>query len=177
MIALGLLSHGEPRFIFFPLALIVVAGAIAINNWVSEETRRLAIPVAMGMAVLLVGSLALCSGVVRRSVDNRARINLPAESAAIEVRAQAGESTCGVLTTLTPQTTYYSECATSVFVAGLDPELAVAALDGEERFMILIENGRRQPEGGDLAGLLEVTAGPPVVIEGALAAAVYRFAE
>ena len=176
VIALGLLSHGEPRFVFFPLALIFVAGAIAVVTWVSDGNVRIAVPVAWALAVLLLGSLALSAGLVRRSVDNRARVNLPVEAAAIEVRSQAGASTCGVLTSYTPQITFYSECASGVFRRELEPEAAVDLLQGDEDFMVLIEGGKRQPEGADLASLIELTVGPPTLIDGARGAAVYRFA-
>jgi hypothetical protein len=177
VLALGLLSHGEPRFVFFPLALGVVAGVMAIDRWVLAGNERMTGPIAWGLAVLLVGSLGLSAGIVRRSVENRARVNLPVQLAAEEVRSQAGSATCGVLTTLTPQVTYYSECASRPFVPGEEPQTAVALLDGPKRFMVLIEHGRRQPEGDDLKGLVALTEGQPVIIPGALDAHVYAFAD
>jgi hypothetical protein len=177
VVALGLLSHGEPRFVFFPLALVVVAGVMAIDRWVSEGNQRVTTPTAWGLAILLIGSLGISAGYVRRSVENRARLNLPIQLAAHEVRFQAGSATCGVLTTVTPQTTYYSECASRPFVEAETPQTSVALLEGPERFMVLLENGRRQPEGGDLAGLIALTEGTPVIIPGAFDAYVYTFVD
>jgi hypothetical protein len=176
VLALGLLSHGEARFVFFPLALVVIAGVMAADRWISEGRTAVA-PVAWGLAILLIGSMGLSAGTVRRAVENRALVNLPMELAAIEVRSQAGSETCGVLTTFTPQVTYYSECSSLPYLAGEDPGTAVALLEGPKRFMVLVEGGRRQPEGDDLAGLVALTAGPPVTIPGALDSYVYLFAD
>jgi hypothetical protein len=154
-----------------------VAGVTAIDRWVSEANPRITTPIAWGLAILLVGSLGISAGYVRRAIENRARVNLPMQLAAEEVRSQAGSSTCGVLTTFIPQVTYYSECASLPFVAGEEPQTAVALLEGPRRFMVLVENGRRQPEGQDLAGLIALTEGAPVIIPGALDAYVYAFAD
>ena len=173
VIILGLVAHGEPRFVFFPLALVVVAGMISIDGWVSRRRGWTVVPAAYGMAILLAGSLAVSMSLVRPSVEDRARVNLAMERSALEVRSQAGDSTCGVLTTFSPQVTYYSLCATRVF--GTDhPRSMVNSLEGEERFMILIDGDPRQPPGPAVDGLVDLTAGPPVIVE---RATVYRFAD
>jgi hypothetical protein len=82
------------------------------------------------------------------------------------------------MTTYAPQITFYSGCATDIFRPEIDEADAIDLLDGEARFMVLIENGRRQPTGDALAALLELTVGPPVVVEGPRReATVYTFAE
>jgi hypothetical protein len=50
-------------------------------------------------------------------------------------------------------------------------------LDSRHRFMVLVENGRRQPEGSALTALIDLTSGPPVVIDGPLDVAVYFFTD
>ncbi len=147
VLALGLLSHGEPRFVFFPLALTFVAAAIAVDSWVSESRRRWAPSVAIGLAVILIGSLALSAATVRGSVDYRASVNAPMEAAGLAVAADAEGASCGVLTSYGPQVTFYSECATDIFRSWLDPVEAVDRLQGEDRFMVLVEPGKRQPVG------------------------------
>lgn len=73
--------------------------------------------------------------------------------------------------------TFYSECATDIFRDWLEPESAVARLDGDTKFMVLIEPGKRQPVGEDLNGLVEL-AEPPTPIDGELADAyVYPFVD
>lgn len=175
VLALGLLSHGEPRFVFFPLALIVIAATIAVERWARERSRSWAPAVAAAMAVLVVGSFAISSVDARRSVANRADRNRTIEESALLVAAEASEDACSVLTTFSPQMTYYSECETDTFRPSVEPSVAVADLPGEHRFMALLENGLRQPEGDRLAAYQALTTGPPTVVEGVLDVEVYRF--
>jgi hypothetical protein len=184
ILALGLISHGETRFIFFPLALIVVAGAFSLDRWMSLDRwtagsdSRFQVAIAAGVAVLVAGSLALSVIAARDSVQNRSSLNVAVEKAGYAVREEAGKATCGVMTTYAPQITFYSGCATDIFRPEIDEADAIDLLDGEARFMVLIENGRRQPTGDALAALLELTVGPPVVVEGPRReATVYTFAE
>jgi hypothetical protein len=176
VIALGLLSHGEPRFIFFPLALIVVGGAIAVDAWISRG-NRVAVATAWGLVVVLVGSIAFSAAETRATVEHRALVNSSIQLAAEVVRAESGTATCAVLTTFSPQVTFYSGCSTNEFQPGLGPETAVESLEGEHRFMVVVEDARRQPEGPDLAAYLDLTSGEPVLIERDLDVAVYAFAD
>ena len=175
VLALGLLSHGEPRFVFFPLALIIVAGSIAIDWWLTVGRRNWARGAAIALGMLVLGSIALSADSVRSAVGNRAAVNLPLQLAAEEARLSSGDATCAVMTTPTAQVTFYSECSSHLFEPGLDPILALAELDGEERYMILVEGGRRQPNEAELAALIDLTEGEPVLIEGARVAALYTF--
>ena len=184
VLALGLISHGEARFIFFPLALIVVAGAFSLDHWMSLDRwtagsdSRFPVAIAAGIAVLVAGSLALSVVAARDSVRNRSSLNVAVENAGYELREEAGETTCGVMTTYAPQITFYSGCATDIFRPEIDEADAIDLLDGETTFMVLIENGKRQPTGDALAALLELTVGPPVVVEGPRRqATVYTFAD
>ncbi|MGA8039748.1 MAG: hypothetical protein WCA93_06525, partial [Acidimicrobiia bacterium] len=174
IIALGILSHGEPRFVFFPMALIVAAAAMAIreNFW----PHRSAIRLGWALMVLIVGSLALSAASVRNLVEHRAASNESIELAGLDVSDQAADESCGVMTSYTPQITYYSECSSDVFRSDEEPEVAVGNLVGEMKFMILVEDGKRQPTGDDLAGLLSLTEPDPVVIDVEVTdSVVYRF--
>ncbi|MGA7095998.1 MAG: hypothetical protein WB245_00355 [Acidimicrobiia bacterium] len=174
ILALGILSHGEPRFVFFPMALIVAAAAMAIreNFW----PHRSAIRLGWALMVLIVGSLALSAASVRNLVEHRAASNESIELAGLDVSDQAADESCGVMTSYTPQITYYSECSSDVFRSDEEPEVAVGNLVGEMKFMVLVEDGKRQPTGDDLAGLLSLTEPDPVVIDVEVTdSVVYRF--
>jgi hypothetical protein len=166
VLALGLISHGEPRFIFFPLSLVVVAGVMAIDTWISKRTNALPSALAWAACVLLVGSLALSAAGARESVESRTASNEPVELAALEVLDRAGGESCGVLTSYTPQVTYYSRCASETFETGPSPEQQLEGLAGEVRLMVLIENGKQQPIGPELDGFVDLTSGSPVVVQG-----------
>lgn len=166
VLALGILSHGEARFVFFPLTLTLIGGitgAIYVaGRWRSATSRAL----YFGLVVLLVGSLGLAAAYARRAVDNRTLSTEPIELAGEQIRQFSGDVSCGVMTSYLPQITYYSECYTAPFRLNLEPDEALDRLTGEERFMLLIEDGKRQPAGDDLNGLIALTDSGPFLIDG-----------
>jgi hypothetical protein len=166
VLILGVVSHGEARFIFFPLALTLIGGItgfmVLSSRWRPQVDRA----VTLGLVVLLVGSLAMAAASVRRAVESRAIDTMPIEEAGEGLRSIAGDSTCGVMTSYGPQITFYSECHTASFRTQLEPEEALGRIDGDELFLLMVEDGKRQPVGPDLDGLLDLTVGDPVVVEG-----------
>jgi hypothetical protein len=178
VLVLGVVSHGEPRFVFFPWALVVVAGGLAVDRWIARDRAPSTSAVAWFLAVLLFGSLAMAVSSIRRSVDNRMAVNESVELAALEVADLVGGESCGVLTSYTPQITFYSGCASEIFPTDAAPEDSLDRLRGESRFMVLIENGKRQPQGEQLDGLVDLTTGTPILVRGERRdALVYRFAD
>ena len=166
VLVLGLVSHGEARFVFFPLALVTIgatAGALVIREGWSEPLRRGA---RAALVLLLIGSVALAVAATRRSVENRALSNEPLELAGDRIETESGGAACGVLTSYAPQITFYSECSTDVFRSATEPADAVARLEGDEKFMVLVEDGKRQPGGDSLRGLMAETEGEPIPIDG-----------
>jgi hypothetical protein len=80
------------------------------------------------------------------------------------------------MTSYDSQVTYYSGCLTDIFWTGLQPVDALARLPTEARFLVLMENGKRQPTGEELDALLALTDGSPVVVSGERrSGTVYRF--
>jgi hypothetical protein len=166
---LGLVSHGEPRFLFFPLALVVVAGSLSVSDWITGVGKPWSHVIAWVTSILVVGSLALSAPEARQAVEDRSENSEAIEVAAHALGDMAGGESCGVLTSYTPQITFYSACASEIFGR-------LAGLRGDVRFMVLIEGGKRQPVGEDLVGFIGLTTGPPVVIDTADSGAlIYRF--
>jgi hypothetical protein len=171
---LGLISHGEPRFLFFPIALVMVAGALGIERFLLGHRRGRAL--ALGLVVVIVGSIALSISSARQFVGNRVSSNQPVQLASELVAAESGEGSCGVLTSYAPQVTYYSGCATVLFRSGADPSDELSRVGGDSRFLLLIENGKRQPVGPELEALVALTVGGPMPVEGTRRdGVVYRF--
>jgi hypothetical protein len=178
VIAIGLISRGEPRFIFFPIALVVVAGTIALGAWFSARSSgSWARAVGWGLVVLVAGSLAVSSTEARRWVGSRTANNEPVEMAALEVANRAGGESCGVLTSYDPQVTFYSGCFTQTILPVGDSEEKVSRLPGDFRFMVLIENGKRQPIGAELAELIALTDESTFLDGARRSGIVYRFAD
>lgn len=173
-LALGAISHGELRFIFFPVALGIVGGLLAIEEWISrqEPTTRDGAVIALG--ILLIGSVGISAAAARSSVEGRILSNEPVQLASELV--SGGD--CGALTSYLPQVTYYSRCFTSAFGPGTSAEAQLAALAGSRKFMILIDGGKRQPFGDDLADLIALTEGAPLRVDGKqVGAEVFMFPE
>ncbi len=177
VIGLAIISHGEPRFIFFPFALMVVGGAMTIEHWVVTGGSRVASATAWGLVVLLVGSLAFSVAQARSEVALRSAIFEPIEAAARFIEGEADGKTCSVLTTYHPQMTFYSGCSTELFDPGQDPAAMVDRLSGTERFMILVEPGKRQIDGEARSALIALADGPPTEFAGERnTVSVYEFA-
>lgn len=161
VLILGLVSHGEPRFVFFPVALTAVAAGIAF-----DDLRRL-VPadvyraVAVGLVVAMIGSLGLHGDRADRNAEARAETIEALVEAARTVRAQA-DGPCGIVTGSLPQMTWLSGCAT----AGFDLRNPEVRLDPDlDRFLVLSDRGPRQPEGDLRQSYLALTEGAPTVVE------------
>lgn len=176
VLILGVLSHGEERFIFFPLGLTLIGGVTGAFVLLREWQPRTARAVSLGLAILLLGSLAMSVAYVRRAVENRAEATELIEMAADDVRAASNGASCGVMTSYFPQVTFYSGCHTQYFRPHLEPEQQLERLDGEERYLLLVEGGKNQPEGVELAGIVDLTMGEAVrITDGDDFADIYEF--
>lgn len=177
VLILGVLSHGEARFIFFPFALTLVGGVTGVTVLLGRWKPRAGHAASLGLVVLLIGSLAMSASYVRRAVENRSIGTEVIEAAAEEMRDISGGESCGVMTSYFPQVTYLSNCSTQFFRTHLEAEEALSRVDGENRFLLVVEDGKNQPEGDDLAELIALTTGQPVVVRaGGESAEVYEFA-
>lgn len=177
VLALGILSHGEARFIFFPLALTLIGGVAGFlfvrQRWRPTTSKA----VSLGLAVLLVGSLAMSAAHVRETVAGRDAATDLIEAAADEMRGMSGAGSCGVMTSYFPQITYFSSCNTQFFRTHLEPEEALSRVRGEDRFLLIVEEGKNQPAGEDLTALVELTTGEPTLVRvGDDSALIYEFA-
>ena len=166
MLALGILGEAHARFVFFLYALIATGGVVGLfelrKRW-SPKTQR---SLVAGLVILAIGTLSLSVPSSRAWVENRDLRSQPLEMAAslLENRSVAGS--CSVLTSYMPQMTFYSECVTDLFRPEREPSEAVRRLAGDTKFMFFLKDGKRQPNGTDLEGLIALSPGPPVRIEG-----------
>ncbi len=81
------------------------------------------------------------------------------------------------MTSYAPQITYYSTCSTQFFRPHLEAEEAVSRLAGEDRFLLVVDEGKNQPMGEGLDELVDLTEQRPLDIGvGGESAEIYRFA-
>lgn len=157
VVAIGVASHGEPRFVFFAVALTCVLGAVVVRDLLTRLSVRsaMAVWVVLGVVgVVLAGQTARLARGEGRYRDGAMRDDRLMVTASEAVAERAGDD-CSVLTTYTPQVTWYSGCASYHF--GQPP------VDDRERYltddgwMLLFDPGKRQPEGDLLDGYLSIS--------------------
>ena len=157
---LGLVAHGEPRFVFFPVWLLIAIGSSAAVFLLSRAPSRMKLISAV-LAIILW--LPLFTETVRRSDGNaeaRGQTFAVVVDASNAVEIESGGD-CGVMTTYQPQVTWYSTCWTELFYPN-DEDLGVGRLEGRDQFVVLFENGKRQPQGDALDEYLEL--GPSQIV-------------
>lgn len=159
---LGLLSHGEPRFVFFPVALAAVAAGLAAEQVGRGVPRELYRAGAGALVVALVASLGLHGERVDRNAEARAETVAALAGAARAVVAES-DGPCGIVTGSLPQMTWLSGCHTVAYDLR---QPRVRLPDQVDGFLVLSEHGPRQPEGSLREGYLELTEGDPIVVEG-----------
>ena len=154
VVPLGLVSHGEPRFVFFPVWLLIAAGSALIVELVRRLPAHL-LPAGVAVAALLW--LPLFTDTVRRvdaNAEARGMSFAVVEDASNFIEFD-GSGSCGVLTTYQPQVTWYSTCWTELFRPN-EEDLGVGALEGERLYALLFVNGKREPVGEDRQEYLEL---------------------
>jgi hypothetical protein len=157
---LGIVSHGEPRFMFFTVALLFIVAGIAgddVRRRVSRGTYRVVANVVAGaMAIFLIMSGAS----VDRNAEARGEGFEVLEGVAAAVVENSGGE-CGILTTYAPQLSWYSGCR----VMELRQDRIVDLRPPDVNWhLVLFENGKRQPEGEILAGYREMSVGEPIPV-------------
>ncbi|KAA3637979.1 MAG: hypothetical protein DWP92_06925, partial [Armatimonadetes bacterium] len=146
-VALSLLLHGEPRYLSPVLPWLWIVGAFGIATLARIPDRTLAVSLAVVLCLFVaVDSL--------RRAD--ARNDLNAESftrikeAADNIDANTDNNACGVVSGYVPQVGWYSHCPTKGY------DLSQVSIDSDyfgdgPVFLMLVEGGKRQPQGDLLA--------------------------
>jgi 4-amino-4-deoxy-L-arabinose transferase-like glycosyltransferase len=174
---LGVVSHGEPRFMFFTVALLFVVAGIAGDEFrkrVARETYHLVANVTAGaMAVFLLMSGAS----VDRNAEARGEGFEVLEEVAIAV-VGSSQGECGIVTAYSPQLSWYSGCRV---IELRDDRIVDLRPPDVDWHLVLFENGKRQPEGEILDGYLDKAEGDPITVpdpDGGIGdATIWRFAE
>jgi hypothetical protein len=175
---LGLVTLAQTRYIFLPLMLLCIAGAVAAVSLASTlgAAWRRAATVALLLSVTVVGLDGSSDMVARQAAY--APTQWKVIDAAVAIREDAAGG-CSVLSYAVPHVTWYSGCETYHFgfppVAGRE-----RLLEGEHRYLLLFLGAReRQPSGALLEEYLALAEPEPfaVIIDhvsGEPGAVVYR---
>lgn len=146
LVLIGLVDHGEARFVFFPIALLCIAGATYIAR---ARLTSLA-------ATACVGALIFTGFFVADRTARAHTLRAPPRLAGRAIAALADQRPCVVLSVDVGPTTWYSGCSTYYFN---DPSHRRAD------FMLIYRQGgillRIQP------AVLPLPHGPPIAVRDA----------
>lgn len=161
LLFLGIVSHGEPRFMFFPVALMLVVAGIAAEA-VRKRVPAQAYGVAFNLLVAAMVVFLVMSGTsVDRNAEARGDGTLVLQRAAAAV-VDGSEGECGILTTYSPQLNWLSGCR----VLDLRQDRFVEPRPAEvDWHLVLFEEGKRQPEGEVLEEYVDIAVGEPITID------------
>src|SRR5690606_10562467 len=157
-LALGLISHGEPRFVFFPVALMMVAAALAVDVVHARMPDWACRAGTFTVAVAVIASLGLHGARFDSYAESRGAEFATLEEAAAVIASES-ERQCGVITGMRPQMTWLSGCHTALY----DLEEVQIRLGPEfDRFLLLSEGGPREPDEELEAAYVALASGEPV---------------
>jgi 4-amino-4-deoxy-L-arabinose transferase-like glycosyltransferase len=179
VVAIGVAAHGDPRFVFFAVGMLCAAGGVALGDAAGAVRRWVgAAPVVLVAVAMAWGLAAYGEVTVRYLVETaQARADNVALLGEVARVLAARAPDCAVVTSYSPQLTYYSFCAAYPYsqAANVDPY--------GERFLLLVDGGKRPPDDALRDELLAgVEAQPHATFAGSPGgslggAVLYRFAD
>jgi hypothetical protein len=177
IVVLGTLVHAEPRYVLFPMTLLVILGAVEVARSLEWRSR----PVNVALVGLAAAGLVLGAATTATEIRTRAESfdwmrDVGRDIGAVAGPAQAPD--CSILTADVPIMSWYSGCFAVNFLSGGESD-RIALLAGSQRFVVLRADGHLQPareaaaelvSGADVWGTYADGHGRP-------AAVVYRLEE
>jgi len=116
IVALGLVTEAQPRYVAFAIVLLVICGVAAIRRMAARTHPRTHDRLAIIAAVLVVLGWIFClihDHVVR---ERRIAFTIAPRLAAAAIRADAGDAPCEVVGRPTAQLEWYCRCRVSVAI-------------------------------------------------------------
>jgi hypothetical protein len=162
---IGLRASADTRFLFAPVALLVTAGGVGCGravHWVARTAGRAWAFAALGiMAAGMAAAATMVPGLMAEGIRSREgmqRNNDPIRHLA-QTAADRSDGACLIVSSYAPQSIWYSGCAARAF-ADMPPE-ELADEPAPNRWLILFDGGKHQPEGEELQAYLDLTPGEP----------------
>jgi 4-amino-4-deoxy-L-arabinose transferase-like glycosyltransferase len=143
LLVLGTLVHAEPRYVLFPIVLLVVLGSVEVARHIAHRSRTADLALA-GVAVL---ALVVAAATTATEIRVRGGAFDWKRDAGRDIGAFAGPPKapdCAILTADVPIMSWYSGCRAVNFLSGSEPD-RLALLTGSERFVVLRTDGHLQP--------------------------------
>ncbi len=141
IISLGIQSHGQPRYVFFAVALLVIAGVDAIRRYVAAHPFARSGEVALGLVATAWLILAILIVPFHRDVAER---RAPLYTAAATVRADANGRPCAIAANVVPQLIWATRCMT--IVARTAPKLDHPWPPAERHYIVSVPHALLGPQ-------------------------------
>lgn len=174
LVVLGTVIHAEPRYVLFPMILLVVAGAATLSPTVDALTRSSHARRALG--AVLGASMVLGAVVAQGVIADRARYWDWKRDAGVYIEAQSLPPDCSALAADVPIITWYSGCRTFNFALDSGSN-RLRLLTGTSRWLVLAEEGAHQPSDDTFGSAYRPNLAPAVKLTDGLgrqAATVFR---
>jgi len=150
LLLIGLSVHAEPRYVLFPLVMLIVLGSGGLGRVVTGPTRRTwAVPLVA--VVLTVAALVGLQRTMAVVGDRSARWDW-LRTAGRDIAVDARGGTCSVLTSDVPIIAWYSGCAGVNYLTGDEPD-RLSLLTGSRRYIVERSDGHLQPDDSAMRGL------------------------
>ena len=141
LLVYGTLVHAEPRYLIFPMILLVLIGASGVVALAQRVQLPAAVPLALvGSAVMLVLGVLESVG----ELQQRAASHDWTREVGTTIGAQSAGD-CSILTSDAPIMSWYSGCEAYAYAATVG-ESRLPVLHGKDRFMVVREDGLFQPD-------------------------------
>ena len=141
LLVYGTVVHAEPRYLIFPMILLVMIGAFGVVALAQRFRLKAAVPLALaGSAVLLVLGVIQSVG----ELQQRGASHDWTREVGTTIGAQSAGD-CSILTSDAPIMSWYSSCEAYAYAATAG-ESRLPVLHGEDRFMVVREDGLFQPD-------------------------------
>lgn len=154
-LGVALIIHAEPRYLTPMFPWLWIAAGVGLNALVPTGDRRLAVAAAVVASLMIFGS-AYGQSTQSNNVDAKRYQRI--EDAARIINNETDNGACSVLSSYVPQVAWYSACPTSRINTRKVVVDNPAFPDGP-RFLLLVEGGKRQPDGPVLEGYMDATTG------------------
>jgi 4-amino-4-deoxy-L-arabinose transferase-like glycosyltransferase len=144
--------HAEPRYVLFPMLLLIIVGSAGVSRAVSGRADRRWVVAVVGV-VLVAAAVLGGLRTVAVIADRESRWDW-LRSAGDEIGADAGDGACSVLTSDVPIIAWYSGCAAVNYLSGPQAD-RLDLLGGMHRYIVVRTDGHLQPDDAAMRALLE----------------------
>ena len=142
VVPLGIISHGEPRFVFFPMWLLIAVAAMFFVRLAGRLGVRWVVAAATLAVMIWFAGFHFTVFATDRNAEGR-QAALQSLLDASEFMKNDGEGTCGVFTMQEPRVNWYSQCSTLLFRPD-SPDLGVGKIGTDREYALLFETGIRE---------------------------------